>query len=64
VTQYLGFNALFLDHIKTFANPKILGHAATSRFISPFRKIYGDGPISTKFIWKNLPNQNRIRLPS
>jgi len=42
VAQYLGCIALFLCDLNYFTYPKILGHAATSWFISPFLKIYGD----------------------
>jgi len=42
VSRYLGFLARVLYHFKWFTNPKILGHATTAIFISPFLKIYGD----------------------
>jgi len=38
-----------LFDFKYFLHPKILGHVAMSWFISPFLKIYGDGPMISKF---------------
>ncbi len=35
--------------MKSFTNPKILGYAASEKFILAFLKIYGDGLRSSEF---------------